>query len=485
MAHASHSGGLSRRTILKTMSMAVLGAAAGPIVAACGAGAPAASGAASKPVEGTPAAGTTSSAAAAAAKPAAQGSAVELRLHVRTGIEADMLAQRLPDFEAKFPGTKVKIESFPAAEYFAKLQTLTAGGQLGDVLWGIVHQGWGPYFLASGVTMALDSLIESDKFDLSQYYAVAVQATKVFEDKILGLPFKLQPFAIGLYYNATAFDEEKVQPPTLNTTPDELVEMAKKMTKNDPSGRPTRFGFLPALIGTGYESLVTVVRAFGGDVVSADGTKAVLNTPEAVAGMKWIYDLVFQHKAAPSVQQRGGDPANPLDSMFVAGTGAMFQAGSSAKSLPTRVKDKFVVKDTLMPLGPGNSRGSMAGVDIIMINKQTKFQKESWELTKLLCDKETGIRLGEGQGGASGTCGARPDSFNDPRLMANPLHPVWIKAAEDAGQLYVPANFRGGEIDTLITQKLGGLYNGDEKFEQKFFDDLNAGVQQILDKPKP
>ena len=58
---------------------------------------------------------------------------------------------------------------------------------------------------------------------------------------------------------------------------------------------------------------------------------ATLNTPAAVAGMKWIHDQVFQYKVAPSVQQLGGDPANPQDSMFVAGTGAMFQAGSSAK----------------------------------------------------------------------------------------------------------------------------------------------------------
>lgn len=404
---------------------------------------------------------------------------------MRTGNEADTLGDRLPEFEAKFPGTKVKIESFPAAEYFTKLQTLTAGGQLGDVLWGIVHQGWGPFFLSSGVTLPLDSLVESDKFDLNQYYPVAVQAIKIHQGQVLGLPFKLQPFAIGLYYNSTAFDEEKVQPPTLDTTMDDMVEIAKKMTKNDASGRATRFGFLPAVIGSGYESLVTIVRPFGGDVINADGTKAVVNSPAAVTGMKWIYDMVFLHKVAPSVQQLGGDPASPQDSMFVAGSGAMYQAGSSAKSLPTRVKDKFVVKDTLMPMGPGKSRGSMAGVDVIMLNKQTKFQKQSWELTKMLCDKETGIRLGEGRGGASGTCGARPDAFNDPRLAANPLHTIWIKAAEDAGPLYVPANFRGGEIDTLIKQKLGGLYNGDEKPEQKFFDDLNDGVQQILGKPKP
>ncbi|HZO31396.1 MAG TPA: sugar ABC transporter substrate-binding protein, partial [Chloroflexota bacterium] len=381
-------------------------------------------------------------------------------------------------------GIKTKIESFPSAEYHTKLQTLIAGGQMGDVFWTIVHQGWGPYFMSNGVGLALDDLVKADNFDLNQYYPAAIQAVKVFEDKVLGLPFKLQPFAIGIYYNATAFNEEKVTPPTLETTQDEFVEIAKKMTKSE-GGKISRFGYLPAQIGTGYESLVTVLRPFGADVMDKDGKKATVNTPEAVAGVKWIHDLVFAHRASPKVQELSGDPATLLDSMFVAGLGAMYQAGSSAKSLPTRVKEKFEVKNTMMPMGPAKSRGSMAGVDVIMINKATKFQQESWELTKFLCDKETGIRLGEGRGGASGTCGGRPDSFNDPRLLANPLHQVWIKQAEEAGPLFIPANFRGGEIDTLVKQKLGGLFNGDEKFEQKFFDDLNKEIQQILDKPKP
>ena len=320
------------------------------------------------------------------------------------------------------------------------------------------------------------------------YYKTAVDAAKVYQNKMCGLPFKLQPFVIGLYYNNTAFTEAKVAPPTLDTTPDQFVEIAKQMTKTDASGRPSQFGFLPQQVGTatgGYETMVVTTREFGGDVHSMDGKKATVNTPESIAGVKWIYDMVFTHKVAPSVQQLGGDPANPQDAMFVAGQGAMYQAGSSAKSLPTRVKDKFEVKDTMMPLGPTKSRGSMAGVDIIQLNKKGTHQKESWELTKLLCDKETGIRLGEGRGGASGTCGARPDAFNDPRLLANPLHQIWIEQAEKAGPLLVPANFRGGEIDTLIKQKMSGLFNGDEKFEQKFFDDLNTGLQQILDKPAP
>ncbi|MFN8525310.1 MAG: sugar ABC transporter substrate-binding protein [Chloroflexota bacterium] len=487
----------SRRVALRGLSTAVLGVAITPIVAACG-GTQAPAAAPSKPAESKPAEAAKpaapvaeskpAAAPVAAAKPAASGAPVELRLHVRTGNEADTLNDRLPEFEGKNAGVKVKIESFPAAEYHTKLQTLIAGGQMGDVFWTIIHQGWGPYFMSNGVGLVMDDVVKADNFDLNQYYPVSVQAAKVFEGKLLGIPFKLQPFAIGLYYNASAFNEEKVAPPTLETSQAEFVEIAKKMTKADASGRPTRFGFLPIQIGTaqgGYESLVVTTRNFGGDVTDKDGKKAVVNSPEAVAGVKWIHDLVFSHKASPNVQQLGGDPANPQDAMFVAGTGAMYQAGSSAKSLPTRVKDKFEVKDTMMPLGPTKSRGSMAGVDVIMINRASKSQKEAWELTKMLCDKETGIRLGEGRGGASGTCGARPDSFNDPRLLANPLHQVWIKQAEEAGPLYVPANFRGGEMDTLIKQKLSGLFNGDVKFEQKFFDDLNAQLQQILDKPKP
>jgi ABC-type glycerol-3-phosphate transport system substrate-binding protein len=488
----------SRRTVIGRLGTVALGAAIAPILAACGASAPApaapaataapASAAAPAAPAAQVAPTAAGAAAASAAKPAAAGAATELRLHVRTGNEADMLGDRLPDFQNATPGVTVKIESFPAADYFTKIQTLVAGDQLGDVFWGIVHDGWGPFFLAGGVSMALDDLISADNFDLSAYYPTAIQAAKVYQNKMAGLPFKLQPFSIGLYYNVTAFNDAKIAPPTLDTTPEQFAQIAKQMTKTDASGRPSQFGFLPLQVGTangGYETLVVTTREFGGDVHSMDGKKATVNTPESVAGIKFLYDMVFTDKSAPSVQQLGGDPANPQDAMFVAGQGAMYQAGSSAKSLPTRVKDKFEVKDTMLPLGPTKSRGSMAGVDIIMLNKKGQHQKESWALTKLLCDKETGIRLGEGRGGASGTCGARPDAFNDPRLLANPLHQIWIEQAEKAGPLSVPANFRGGELDTLIKQKLSGLFNGDEKFEQKFFDDLNAGLQQILDKPAP
>ena len=65
--------------------------------------------------------------------------------------------------------------------------------------------------------------------------------------------------------------------------------------------------------------------------------KATLNTPEAIAGIKWIYDLVYTAKASPSVQQLGGDPANPQDAMFVAGTGVAILDGEESVVGPDRL----------------------------------------------------------------------------------------------------------------------------------------------------
>jgi ABC-type glycerol-3-phosphate transport system substrate-binding protein len=134
---------------------------------------------------------------------------------------------------------------------------------------------------------------------------------------------------------------------------------------------------------------------------------------------------------------------------------------------------------------PSGSRGGFTVSDMIAVNAKTQHQPEAWALTKFLTDKEMGVRLGGGSGGASGTCGARPDVFRDDRLMKNPLHPVWIEAAENALPARYAANFRTQEYNTALWQKMTALWAGDEQPNDKFFQELNAALQQVLDMPKP
>ena len=71
--------------------------------------------------------------------------------------------------------------------------------------------------------------------------------------------------------------------------------------------------------------------------------------------MRWVHDLVFKHRAAPSAKEM---VSSSPDQTFVAGVGAMYQSGSWTNSIQSRVKDKFQVKISLMPKGPAGKRGS-------------------------------------------------------------------------------------------------------------------------------
>jgi multiple sugar transport system substrate-binding protein len=348
----------------------------------------------------------------------------------------------------------------------------------------ILGQGW-PIWGASGVLRPLDDFVQQEKFDLSVYYKAAVDQA-YFEGKIYGLPFKLQPGQMGIYYNADHFKEAGVKEPHLEMSFDDLVKTSKDMTKMAGS-RAERWGFLPYFVAAsdvygGLWFTVHYARAWGADVIDAEGKKATVTEPKFKQSVMWAHDLVFKHKAAPAYKDVAN---NSPDQMFVAAQGAMYQSGSWTKSVPTRIKEKFQVKITLMPKGPSGKRGSMAIADLIAVNAKTRYPKEAWELAKFLTDKETGIRLGEGRGGASGTSGARPDVFRDERLMKNPLHPVWVEAVENADGPRYAANFRTQEFNSALWQKMIALWNGDEQPTDRFFQELNDELQKICDLPRP
>ena len=137
---------ITRRTVL-----GVLATAAGGLLAACAAPTP-------------PPAAPTSQAPAGSKKLGG-----ELRLHVRTGSEEDTLKDVLPKF-TQDTGVAVKLESFPTAEYFTKLQTLIAGNTAGDVWWCAYRNT--PRFANSKVIMQLDDLVKADNFDLTDRKSV-------------------------------------------------------------------------------------------------------------------------------------------------------------------------------------------------------------------------------------------------------------------------------------------------------------------------
>ncbi|MGH2369614.1 MAG: extracellular solute-binding protein, partial [Chloroflexota bacterium] len=347
-----------------------------------------------------------------------------------------------------------------------------AGDSLGDVFWGASSTGQGNLWAHSGVVRFADDLIKAEKFDLKAYYPSAMSGV-TFEGKVYALPYKLQPGPMGIYYNVDAFNREGHPPPNLNTTFNQLADLAVKM-----NGPGVMWGFRGAGNNPGYQWVVHYLRAWGTDVISDDGKKSQLATPKGLAALQWYHDLVFRHRVSPQLP--------PQNAGFEQGQVVMLQSGSWSKSLPLRIKDAFEVMDTLMPKGPSGKRGSMGVTDFIAVNRLTQHLAAAWALTKHLTDQETGIRLGEGGAtGASGTCGGRKDVFHSERLLKNPLHKVWIEAAEGAMLLKVPWNFQGEEHQRVLNEGMNAILGGKTALNQSTLAELDRQLQVVLDKPRP
>src|SRR3954453_24267358 len=93
---------------------------------------------------------------------------------------------------------------------------------------------------------------------------------------------------------------------------------------------------------------------------------------------------------------------------------SLLQAPSSIKSIPPKTGCKFELKTALMPPGPTGKVGTVAITDNLFVDAKTKNPEGAWELMKLLCGFEVGVRLAGGTGGnASGTSGGGEEGLGD------------------------------------------------------------------------
>lgn len=470
MTQRSVGTSVSRRSFISGVGAFAGLSVASSLLAAC-ASAPAATPA---PDQKPAASGTQPAAAAptAAAAPKAAAGQVAIRFHARQGAQEDELyKQRIPEFEAKFPNTKVSLENFLSTEYYAKIATMSAGGTIGDAMWTSIGQG-GIYFLDARKTIApIDDMVSKDKFDTKVYFDGCMKAV-TREGRLLGLPFKAHPGQAFVFYNKKIFDDAGVKYPEEGWTTQNLIELAKKVNKTGEY-----FGYYPQVTQKG---ILTATRTFGGELLSEDGKKAQLNSKEATEAIKYIASLVYEHKVSPTPEQMVGNTATP-EQMFIIGKVAMFQGGSSIQVTQKQIGDKFQIFATTNAKGPTGIAGSDYEVDAYSMVASTKNKDQAWELMKWLTDQESGIRLGE----IGGTIGGRDDVYNAPRITKDPIRKVFSDVMAKAMATRPVFNTRMEEYEKTMQQMLDQVWLGKEQAGKEYLDKVNDSLQKVLDKPLP
>ena len=94
-----------------------------------------------------------------------------------------------------------------------------------------------------------------------------------------------------LYYDKIAFEEAGIDAEEALNTWEGLVEAARILTKKDEAGNTTYFGWEPMW---GYWNLMDVAYANGGRLLSDDGTKVLVNSPEWVEAWDLIGKAIHE-----------------------------------------------------------------------------------------------------------------------------------------------------------------------------------------------
>ena len=292
---------LSRREFLQRvgagaagLTLAACGGPAAPATEQAGATAAAESAAGGAVAAETPVVPTSA--------PSAEKQVVRFTMFGHPGL----IEQMVPIFNESHPNIEVQFERSEGQGYAEKLSAAIAGGQAWDCF--RAPGTWPTRFGPKGVALDLNPFITTDTEYPADLYLPGLIDTWNVGGKRYALPGWC--LTMWLYYNKKLLDEAGVPYPTPQTTWDDYVDMAKKLTKEE-NGTITQYG------ANGWGSWTLPVSQ---DVWSAGGcfyynedlTSICIDDPKTVKVLQDEADLMNVHKVHPSPLSPPSSPVSLL-----------------------------------------------------------------------------------------------------------------------------------------------------------------------------
>jgi len=204
------------------------------------------------------------------------------------------LEQMRDEFQKKNPGISINIETLAYADYFTQLQTRVAAGTAPDCF-ELNYENFVSY-AKKDVLLDLGPNFKKTGFDTKTLSAKALQAFSVGGTQY-GLPISFSN--VLLIYNKELFDRAKVAYPTESWTWKEEQAAAAKIRA---LGKDIYGIFQPIQFWEFYK----VVRQNGGSLLSADGKKFTLDSPQNVATLTFMADRLNKSNVMPTQAQLAG-----------------------------------------------------------------------------------------------------------------------------------------------------------------------------------
>ncbi|MBN1348289.1 sugar ABC transporter substrate-binding protein [candidate division KSB1 bacterium] len=286
------------------------------------------------------------------------------------------------EYEALYLDRTVKLE-LVSGLYQDKLSLALVAQSAADVF--MVDDDYFKVTAASGHLENLEPFMEAhqDELKLDEFFPHALSS---FQLGGAQYAIPLDGFPIVLFYNRELFDKDGVGYPEAFWTWQEVLESARKLTRDtDGDGYTDQFGIC---LGTSWLTIVPMIWTYGGDMLSVDLSRCTFNDPPAIEAMQFFRDLIFKYKVAP----HGEELADMNDYiMLLTGKVGMILAGAYTVEHLRSIEDGMDWGITLMPSGPAG-KFNRVSFDGIAIYSRSKVKQEAWDWIRLIMT-ETGQRM--------------------------------------------------------------------------------------------
>ncbi|MEV5410434.1 extracellular solute-binding protein [Thermopolyspora sp. NPDC052614] len=396
--------------------------------------------------------GTGGAAAPAASDPASVSGTVTWWDTSDATTEAPAFKELIADFQAKYPKIKVNYVNVPFADAQNKFKTAAqAGSGAPDVL--RTEVGWVAEFASLGYLAPLDGTPALDK---PEDFLPAPAASGRYNGKTYAVPQVTD--TLGLLYNVKLLKEAGHDRPPATFA--ELKQVALDVKeKTDAEGL--------ALNVDAY-FLLPFIYGEGGDLLDVATKKITVGSPQSIAGVKIVEDLITSGAAAkPAIQ----DSYTNAETAFKEGKAAMIFNGpwSNTDNLGGKVFKDDPDNFGIAPVPAGSVKaGAPTGGHDYAVYAGSQNLAASYLFVQFMASAESQAKIA----GKLGLLPARASAYDLPDAKSNDMIGKWKAPMDKAvDRPWIP---EGGQLFQPLLERYQKLAGGEATAEQVAQDTAKA-----------
>ena len=294
------------------------------------------------------------------------------------GREAEVVAELLPEFYARHPDVKVRVQQLPWTAAHEKLLTAYAGGSLPDLCQ--LGNTWLPEFTALDALEPLDARVAASSVQRDDYFAGILDTNQMPSAqglRLFGLPWYVDTRL--LFYRT-----DLLRAAGIERAPQSWAEWLAAMRAIKQRGGARGYGVLLPL---NEPDPLFALALQQGELLTDDATRGAFSKPAFRRALDF-YAGIFHEDLAPlmtntQVSNVWDEFARGMFTFYVSGP---WNIGEFRRRLPPAAQGDWATAPLPGPDGPGVS--TAGGASLVMF-KGSARKEAAWQLIEYLSEPAT------------------------------------------------------------------------------------------------